>query len=62
LKRLPNDDHHGNSQVAVPVDAARAARAALVPLGIEHVVVDEELTAALEEVEQGGLTAGPSKR
>ena len=38
--------------ISVLVDAASAAHATLVPARIEHVVVDDELVAAFEEIKQ----------
>jgi hypothetical protein len=45
----------GDHAVGDLVDRRGAARAALVPLGVEHEVLDDELAPALEDVEQGHL-------
>jgi len=46
--------------VAVLVDAAGAAQAAVFPVGVEHVVVDDELVSAFEEVKQRPRAAAGS--
>jgi hypothetical protein len=42
-------------EVADAVGQERAGLAALFPVRVEHEVVDQQLTAALEQVEQAGL-------
>jgi hypothetical protein len=45
-------------EIAVLVNPARAARAAVVPGRVEHEVIDDQLAPPLEEVEQARLAVG----
>jgi hypothetical protein len=52
------------SRVAVLVDATGAAHAAVLPVGVEHVVVGDELVAAFEEAcaDRRRGSCGPRRR
>src|SRR5262249_51452698 len=44
-------------KIAQRIDEERAARAAILPIRIEHEMVDDELAAAFEQIEQAALAA-----